>query len=551
MLNQNRSDATFDQSDRQPNGRPMNPQNRFHPNSQQTGDVGPYNTRVFYNQQISAHQRSHFNRQSFAQQTAVNQSGPLLSSVGTQPRDQHRSRALTSRPPRSTFSRPPRNPTVVVNFQKLPLPLGDVSLDPTVLPLGARRATSPVTIQNPIAPGQNEILADKDRVFCHCVRYVEQSTHSETNYSYKYRDFNERMVKVSVVVSGHYADCGDDGKSGDVEEGVQDDVDEEGFGDLVYDYRPQNTQGINSKFQKDKRRVLDFLADMVDGPWDLSNLKRIRFVCSSLQMYDTVDQQASPGELAFFEFNFQNGIIDTFHSFMRSAAKLTPEDKNRLTSFKHLNMLDAEMASRGPRLSSVAYEIFCRLQPIEAANQRNEKRGIYAITNFVDLNRSVLPNLSPEYAKLLWNRTNDQCPILAGPWGCRWILVLDHELDTMRTGYSTMGKVLEETLKIQLDLNDDRFVLLSAFIHALAEFLEIETNKELLEKLRILGTEKAREFDKQNKNHSLCTFHDGVDSFCCAFSATLGMCNILDRSFRSKFRNEMLPDLDEEALEKL
>lgn len=50
-------------------------------------------------------------------------------------------------------------------------------------------------------------------------------------------------------------------------------VEEEGFGTEVFDSRLQSLEESKQKHAMDKRRVLDFLGDILDGPWDMANLK--------------------------------------------------------------------------------------------------------------------------------------------------------------------------------------------------------------------------------------------------------------------------------------
>ncbi|CAD5232425.1 unnamed protein product [Bursaphelenchus xylophilus] len=396
-----------------------------------------------------------------------------------------------------------------------------------------------------------ESRPEPERIFCYSVRYFERITGEETDSEFTTRDVFGRLFKV------HYIGYDENPlptesvpkKKKSDEERLKDehldcidnyDID---FGDEIVDIRERNRYEVRSKFDDDKNRVLQFLYNYTNGPMDVANLRRIRMLVMSMQMYDDVDGLVMPAEVAMAEFNLQNGVMDYYDSLIDPLHWLNSAQKQRLATTA-LNGFSLERSSADRELYNkplmALYEIIRRLHPIDALI-RGEPTPPY-FEGFTEFVRSPFPNLNtdPEAWGSQRISRSGECPLLVGEWGRRWIVVLDHEYENVIQGVQEMTKALDSDEDFELE--PERFVLASAFFEAMAVFMEAKGDERIMEQLHLYGTPEAEGKPLGTVTKPLCSFHSSISNYRCARNSVLGICYSMENYFRSHFGNEFLPE---------
>ncbi|CAD5223175.1 unnamed protein product [Bursaphelenchus okinawaensis] len=411
----------------------------------------------------------------------------------------------------------------------------------------------PVTRDGPWYGPNGEILEprhEEERIFCHSIRYFERQNEDEADSEFVTRDTFGRVFKVRYIGYNNQVAapvCRRRRKPCNGDEYELQDCQDIDFGDHIIDMSERDTYERRLKYNQDKSKMLKFFHNFINDGTDVTNLRRMRMMIMSMQMYDDIDGLVMPAEVAMAEFSLQNGVIDYFDSLIEPVHRLSTLQKRRLNSTAAngfslgRSQYERERYRRPP---NVLHDMVRRLQTITALF-RNEASIPYS-NGFLEFARSVFPNLDtdPEAWKNQTPSRNNEAPLLVGEWGNRWILVLDHEYKKVIQGVNEMTNIIDlEHGSLRID--PERFILASAFIDALASFVGMnEDLSSFVNEMNLYGTPEGEESNLHQVTNPLCSFHQAIHNYRCARNAVLGICYTLEQCFRSHFGNEILPDRD-------
>ncbi|CAB3403507.1 unnamed protein product [Caenorhabditis bovis] len=269
-----------------------------------------------------------------------------------------------------------------------------------------------------------------------------------------------------------------------VEDEYFNDADEEeeimnGRGVMLNQIIQQGTSGqyedadLLRKYRRDVAYIKEVLMAEVDG--NVDRIRELRFLIASVQTYGNIDGQCMMAELAMNEFTLFAGVLERFHAIVGPWSPDTEIQRRRASrhAFEtHKIPLQHNLATMS--MPKLIEEILGRSEP-SIAYRQGVKVGLYSDT--CDEQFRVQLNIK--------NTFKDPAMIVDVNER-RFILVLQNELDLMVDSM----KHLAETVELPYEgfpANRDRYVIVEAFVEAIAEIIGESIGPDTMRWFGILG----------------------------------------------------------------